>query len=105
AIAPNLIQGAQSMAVTAMRLANLDALLPRDRAPARRAPPRLEDQTGPAANEARMRLDDLGKLVGLSDPQLSPGGKSIVVVVSRLNYDTNRNDRELVLVDVATDEN
>jgi hypothetical protein len=38
AIEPNLIQGAQVMAITAVRIANLDALLPRDRAAARPNP-------------------------------------------------------------------
>src|SRR5205823_3838124 len=44
----------------------------------------------------------LGKLVGISDPQISPDGKSIVVRVSRPNYDKNRSDAELVLVDVGS---
>jgi dipeptidyl aminopeptidase/acylaminoacyl peptidase len=51
---------------------------------------------------ARFALDDLGKLVGLGDPQVAPDGKSVVVVVGRPNYDKNRTETELVLVDVAT---
>src|SRR6185436_16970525 len=49
-----------------------------------------------------MQLDDLGRGVRVSDPQISPDGKSIVVVVSRANYDENRYDADLVLVDIAT---
>lgn len=47
---PDLIQGAQAMAVTAVRIANLPSLLPRDRAPDQRPRrPRAEQQeTAPA---------------------------------------------------------
>ena len=50
----------------------------------------------------RMTLDDLGLLVNVSDPQISPDGKAVVILVSRPNYEDNRFDAELVLVDVAT---
>src|SRR5206468_9786111 len=50
----------------------------------------------------RMQLDDLGRIVRVSDPQIAPDGKSIVIVVSRANYDENRYDADLVLVDVAS---
>jgi dipeptidyl aminopeptidase/acylaminoacyl peptidase len=50
----------------------------------------------------RLRLEDLGSLVRLSDPQISPDGKSILVVVSRPNYEDNRHDATLVLVDTAS---
>src|SRR5262245_30656416 len=46
--------------------------------------------------------DDLAKLVRVSDPQLSPDERSIVVGVSRPNYEKNRHDAELVLVDVSS---
>lgn len=49
-----------------------------------------------------INLDDLAKIVRVSDPQLSPDEQSIVVVVSRPNYDKNRHDAELVLVDVSS---
>src|SRR5215813_5992246 len=55
-----------------------------------------------SAQQRRMQLDDLGRLVRVSDPQISPDGKSIVIVVGRANYDENRSDTDLVLVDVAT---
>jgi dipeptidyl aminopeptidase/acylaminoacyl peptidase len=99
ALEASLIQGAQVMAVTALHIANLDALLPRDK-PRREEPAASAKQEKPAAG--RFELDHLGKLVSVGDPQISPDGKSIVVVVRRPNYDKNRNDGELVLVDVRT---
>jgi dipeptidyl aminopeptidase/acylaminoacyl peptidase len=100
AIEANLIQGAKVMAVAALHIADLDLLLPRDRATPREAPanpPKEEKKPGTA-----FALDDLGRLVGVSDPQVAPDGKSVAIVVGRPNYDKNRNDTELVLVDVAT---
>src|SRR5215471_11073026 len=55
-----------------------------------------------SAQQRRMQLDDLGRLVRVSDPQISPDGKSIVIVVGRANYDENRYDADLVLVDITT---
>src|SRR4030095_14899593 len=55
----------------------------------------------PAAQSKRFELDDLGRGVRVADPQIAPDGKSIVVVVSRANYDENRWDANLVAVDVA----
>ena len=46
-------------------------------------------------------LADLGKLTGLSDPQFSPDGKSIVLVKSTPDYEENRFFTGLVLVTVA----
>ena len=56
----------------------------------------------PAAASGRFDLEALARLARVSDPQISPDGRSIVVIVSRPNYDDNRTDAELVLVDVAT---
>jgi dipeptidyl aminopeptidase/acylaminoacyl peptidase len=55
-----------------------------------------------SAQQRRFQLDDLAKVVTVSDPQISPDGKSIVCVVSHLNIDEDLSDSELVLVDVAT---
>ena len=49
-----------------------------------------------------MELGDLGRIVRLSDPQIAPDGKSIVIVMSRANYDENRYDADLVMVDIAS---
>src|SRR5205823_1961360 len=47
-------------------------------------------------------IDNIGKIARLTDPQISPDGKSISIVVSRANYEENRYDPELTLIDVAT---
>src|SRR6185503_16436 len=54
------------------------------------------------AQQRRMQLEDLSRVVRVSDPQIAPDGKSIVIVVARANYEENRYDSDLVLVDVAT---
>jgi dipeptidyl aminopeptidase/acylaminoacyl peptidase len=51
---------------------------------------------------ARFQLADVGKIVKVSDPQISPDGKSIIIVVSRPNYQLDLNETQLVLVDVPT---
>ena len=57
--------------------------------------------TGTAsAQEHRIQLEDLTKIVTVSDPQISPDGKSIICAVSRQKFEED--DRELVLVDVVT---
>ncbi len=50
----------------------------------------------------RFDLADLSRLVRLTDPQIAPDGRSIVLVVSRANEAENRYDAELVAVDLAT---
>jgi dipeptidyl aminopeptidase/acylaminoacyl peptidase len=50
---------------------------------------------------ARFHVSDASKIVRLSDPEISPDGKAIVVVVGRANLDEDRTDSELMLVDVA----
>jgi len=54
------------------------------------------------AKPRKIELDDLDKLVGVSDPQIAPDGKSIAVIVARANVEKDRFDHELVLVDIAT---
>jgi len=53
-----------------------------------------------AAN--RFDLSHYKEMVRVSDPQISPDGKSIVIVVSRPKYEENRHHAQLVLVDAAT---
>ncbi len=55
----------------------------------------------PAA-ATRYTIDDLLKVVRISDPQISPDGKSILIVVSRPDLKTDKFVSELVLVDIAT---
>src|SRR5215210_25852 len=55
-----------------------------------------------AAFADRWSPSDRFKLVGVSDPQISPDGKLVAVVVSRPNIKDNRNETEIVAVDVAS---
>ena len=54
------------------------------------------------AKPNRVTLDTFATLVRVSDAQITPSGRSIVVVVARTNMKENRSDSELVMVDVAT---
>jgi hypothetical protein len=54
------------------------------------------------AQARKIELGDLQKIVNVSSPGISPDGKSIVIVVSRVNWDEDRYDSQLVLVDIAT---
>ena len=56
----------------------------------------------PAQAQRRFELADIGRLVSVGDPQLSPDGRQILIVVSRPNFTANRHDAEVVLVDVAS---
>lgn len=47
-------------------------------------------------------LEAVRRIVSVSSPAISPDGKRIVVVASRPDYDKNRFNSELVLVDVAS---
>jgi len=49
-----------------------------------------------------LEVDDLRLEVGVSTPILSPDGSRAVVTTSTPNYEDNRFDRTLVLVDIAT---
>jgi dipeptidyl aminopeptidase/acylaminoacyl peptidase len=49
-----------------------------------------------------IQLEDFTKITTVSDPQISPDGKSIACIVSRINLDQDRSDRELMLIDIAT---
>lgn len=55
-----------------------------------------------AAFAARFGIEHTGKITRVADPQISPDGKSIALVVSHANYDDNRFDAELMLIDAGT---
>jgi len=55
-----------------------------------------------AAQGKRLELSDLQRLVNVADPALSPDGKTVACIVSRVNWSDDRFDQDLVLVDVAT---
>ncbi|MGH8215181.1 MAG: TolB family protein, partial [Rhodanobacteraceae bacterium] len=48
------------------------------------------------------RLDDLQKLVKVSDPQLAPDGKSVAIVVATPVWKTDKHDAAIEVVDVAS---
>src|SRR5439155_1606717 len=50
----------------------------------------------------RLAPDDLAMLVRLSDPEISPDGRAIAFLAARPNYEANRYDTELILLDIAT---
>ncbi|MGB8377528.1 MAG: hypothetical protein WCE70_03540, partial [Rhodanobacteraceae bacterium] len=55
-----------------------------------------------APDKASFQLSDLRKLVSLSDPQISPDGKRIAVIVSTPDWKSDKSKQEIDLVDVAT---
>jgi dipeptidyl aminopeptidase/acylaminoacyl peptidase len=55
-----------------------------------------------AAQARRMTLDDVRSLVRLADPQIAPDGRTVLVMVSRPDYNANEFRSELVAVDVQT---
>jgi hypothetical protein len=59
---------------------------------------------GLGAQAPALTVDDLRLEVGLSGPEVSPDGRRAVVVTSRPDYEENRFERSLVLVDLGTGE-
>jgi dipeptidyl aminopeptidase/acylaminoacyl peptidase len=57
---------------------------------------------GAPAQTRTIQLDDFAKITSVSDPQISPDGKSIACIVSHVNLEQDRSDRELILIDIAT---
>jgi len=55
-----------------------------------------------ALGAARFSPEHAGRIVRLADPQISPDGKSIAVVVSRANFEEDRYDADLALIDITT---
>src|SRR5882724_4568672 len=51
---------------------------------------------------ARFGLEHGGKIVKISDPQISTDGKLIALVVEHANYEDNRYDSDLTLIEIAT---
>ena len=52
----------------------------------------------------RVDLSTAGKVVRVADPQISPDGRAILVLVSRANFTDNRYDAQIVRVDPSTRE-
>ena len=55
-----------------------------------------------AADTAAFKLEDLRRVVSLSDAQISPDGKRVAVIVATPNWKSDKADVEIDLVDVAT---
>src|SRR5690348_4010309 len=55
-----------------------------------------------ADNSKTFQLDDLRKLVSLSEPQISPDGTKVAVVVATADWKSDKRREEIDLVDVAT---
>jgi dipeptidyl aminopeptidase/acylaminoacyl peptidase len=58
--------------------------------------------TAALLSAARFDIDSTGRIVRLADPQISPDGRKVAVLVSRANFEENRFDADLVLIDTAT---
>ncbi len=54
------------------------------------------------AQSSRFTLDDIARIVTVSDAQVSPDGKNIAIVVSRVDLKKDKSPAELVLVNVAS---
>ena len=54
------------------------------------------------AQGGTLKVDDLRLEVGVSTPALSPDGSQAIVATSTPNYEENRFDRTLILIDIAT---
>ncbi len=57
---------------------------------------------GAVAPAPAFQLSDLQKIVSLRDPQISPDGRAIAVIVSTPDWKTDKPKREIDLVDTAT---
>jgi len=55
-----------------------------------------------AAQPKRFEIADMQKIVRVADPQISPDDKSVALVVSCVNMKDDRQDAEIVLIDIAS---
>jgi dipeptidyl aminopeptidase/acylaminoacyl peptidase len=62
----------------------------------------LSVPTPASAQGRRVELNDLGHEIGLASPRLSPDGNWVALVLRRTNYEENRFERTVVLVDAHT---
>lgn len=62
------------------------------------AMPAASGSSGPST----FQLTDLRRLVSLSEPQLSPDGRQVALIVSTPDWKTDKREQQLDLVDVAT---
>ncbi len=64
--------------------------------------PLLALVAGPLAAQQPFTLDQLRRIVGVGGVEIAPDGRTVVVTVTRSNYDTDKNESELYAVEVAT---
>ncbi|MEP6763479.1 MAG: S9 family peptidase [Gemmatimonadaceae bacterium] len=62
----------------------------------------IASATHAQSSARKFTLDDFSSVKRINDPQISPDGKTIAVVVSKPNLDDDRYDPELVEVNVAS---
>jgi dipeptidyl aminopeptidase/acylaminoacyl peptidase len=55
-----------------------------------------------AAQQQKFTLEHFRRIVGVGGTELSPDGRTVVITVSRPNYETDRTESELYAVDIAT---
>lgn len=67
---------------------------------AARSAPQTPDISQPRQNG--FQISDLEKIVRVADPQIAPDGRSVAVVVSRVNMKKDRLDSEIALIDLAS---
>jgi dipeptidyl aminopeptidase/acylaminoacyl peptidase len=54
-----------------------------------------------ARAQSKFTIDQLARIVGVSSPDVSPDGKTVVFVVSKPNYTNDKNESDIYAVDVA----
>ena len=55
-----------------------------------------------ADSKGYFKLEDLRRIVGLADPQISPDGRHVALILRRPNWDEDKTDLEIDLVDVKS---
>src|SRR5580698_7240514 len=92
---------ARGVVLTLLATATLFITSPRFAAQTPGEPPaQPQQQSVPPART--IQLDDFTKISSVSDPQISPDGKSIAFVLSRINLEQDRADRDLLIIDIAS---
>ena len=53
------------------------------------------------AQSKPLAIEDLRRIVGVSAPEIAPGGKRVAYIRTKIDFKNDRNDSEIVLVDIA----
>ena len=97
----------RAVVLTLLAAATLCVATPRSAAQTPSEPPapaqsQSQPQQQAVAPARTIQLDDFTKISSVSDPQISPDGKSIAFVLSRVNLEQDRADRDLLIIDIAS---